>query len=192
MDEPVRSALAVELRDIGSIQVGTHFLYRPEDLHLTIRSLEGYQDFIDPKVVDSYAKQVKTVVDDIPVMAVEVHGLGCSPSGIIACGYPDSNLQVLRRRLHDLAQCHGPLAVAGADVNRIRDIANVSLGVFKEEGVTEPGLAEIIAQASDKPYGIMAVRRLSLVRYHWRAGRLDMVELKSFELGDPGGANSHD
>jgi hypothetical protein len=177
IDGEVRDRLATDLAAMRALCPDRHLVYLPEHLHCTVRSLEGYQDRVPAEQVDHYVEQLSTATADLPPLRLRVDGLGGSPGGVFALGYPTASLHTLRARLHEAACRTGPLSVAGSDARRVRNTAHVSMVVFGEPIRPEPRLADHVAERRDTTYGTVDVTALSLVRYRWADGTVRMRRL---------------
>jgi 2'-5' RNA ligase len=186
LTDEVAELLAEPLREVRRRQRGSHYVYPPDQLHVTVRSLEGYQRFIPAEVVDAYVAQIASLLSGLDSFKMAVRGLGATTAGVLARGHPDPTLGELRARLHEAARKSGPFQVPGADAERIRDIAHVSLNVLRPPGVPEPDLVALVEAARDVRYGSVHVAALSLVRYDWHVGSMTMTEVAAFRHG-PGG-----
>ncbi|AUG80524.1 hypothetical protein CFP65_5842 [Kitasatospora sp. MMS16-BH015] len=177
-----REALAAELAVLAEHCAGPHLVYRPEDLHLTVRSVEGFADEVAEEHVDHYARQARRAVRGLGPLAVTLRGIGGSPGGLFACGYATPALQQLRHRLHADTPPGGYLGVPGGDARRIRDTAHASLVVYRPPVRPEAALADHVSAEADTEYGTLAVTALSLVRYRPTATRVAMEELARIGL----------
>lgn len=182
IDGEPRDRLLSELPGIRAACRTRHVHYAGDNLHCTVRSLEGYQETVPAEQVDYYAQQVAGAVADLPPLRLTLRGLSGSPGGVFACGYATSALPTLRNRLHQAARHRGALAVPGADADRVRDTAHVSMLVFQHPVVPEPALADYLAARRDLEYGGLDVTALALVRYRWRDSTIHMEELERVRL----------
>lgn len=182
VDGAAREALAAELETLALLCRAPHLVYRPEDLHLTVRSLQGFADEVAPADLAHYAGQARRAVEGIGELAVTLRGLGGSPGGLFACGYPTPALRELRRRLLDGAAAGRLPAVPGGDGERMRDTAHASLVVYRPPVVAEEALADHVSARGEAEYGTLAVRSLSLARYRPTATEVELEELERIEL----------
>lgn len=178
----VRSALRPELDALSALRRSPHLVYRPDHLHTTIRSLEGFHDHVAADQVEHFADQLRRAVRGLGQVRVAYSGLAGSPGGIFACGYPSQALGHLRERLHEAQLLSGPMAAPGSDAASIRDTAHVSLMVYRTPVVLEPALAEHLAAREHTPFGAMVVRALSLVRYRPTRDSVGLTELARIAL----------
>ncbi|BAJ27914.1 MULTISPECIES: hypothetical protein [Kitasatospora] len=170
-------ALAAELAALAGLRSAPHLVYRPEHLHLTVRSVEGFADEVGERSVTHYADQARAAVQGLSGLAVTLRGLGGSPGGLFACGYPTPALRELRTRLHAAARSAGRPGVPGGDADRIRNTAHASLVVYRPPIVPEPALADHVAARAGTEFGTLAVTALSLVRYRPTATDVALEEL---------------
>lgn len=174
VDGPVRDRLARVLADLRALRRSPHLVYRPADLHCTVRSLEGHQRVIPPGRARRHADRIVEAAAGLPPLRLRVRGLGGSPGGLFACGYPTPALRTLRVRLGELAavdRATGAAGVPGGDADRIRDTAHVSLLVFAGPVVAEPELLGHLAAHQQTEFGVLDVGHLSVVRYDWTLGQ---------------------
>jgi hypothetical protein len=187
----VLASLSAELDEMVRIRRAPHLVYASRDLHSTVRSLEGFQGAVPPNQVAHYARQLKRVSNGLGAIEIDYIGLGGGTTGIFACGYPSPSLAELRRRLHDDQLLLGPLGVAGADANRVRNTAHVSLLLFRSPKVIETDLAEYVSARTDQYYGTATITSLSLVRYEPKCDSVNMEELARIEIGDGASVTEH-
>lgn len=157
--------IAAEADAIAKRCQGTHLNYVPRDLHMTVRSLEGYQDTVPQHQIDHYLDQFKQAVDGLGPIEAHFRGLGGSRGGLYVRGFPNGSLLELRRRLRDARVPFGNLGPAGGDGDRYRDNAHISV-LVPREAVPEPEVAAYVASRTQVDFGTIACREVSLVR--WR------------------------
>ena len=177
VDGLVGDHIAAELHGLDAASAGPHLMHRPQDLHCTIRSLEGFQSTIPKRQVKHYCRSLAQSVRGLPPIQVELQGLGGGPNGIFAHGYPSDSLQILRERMHTDQLTTGPLGAASVDTLRTRDTCHVSLMVFRPPATVETALADYVAARTRRSYGLLDVKALSLVRYFFGANTVTMQEL---------------
>ncbi len=178
----VRVRLSRVLEEITACMRGGHFVYPVDYLHMTVRSLEGYQETVNPEVIRRYREQIENVLRHSKPFVVDVRGLSATGTGVFACGYGDAVLAELRANLHSAAIADGPFGVAGADAERVRDMAHVSLTVFRGIGEPEPELVALVDRARHQVFGTLRIAELSLVSYVWMDDALTMREIGKFDL----------
>lgn len=181
VDGHVREAVARDLGPIGDAVGAQHFVYRPNNLHLTIRSLEGYQDPIPAEQLDYYAAQVADAAGAAGQIEVDLTGLGGSRGGVFVCGYPNDGVVRLRERLHELGSRRGPRGVPSNDYSTMRDTAHVSLAVFQAPATPERRIADFVATRATTRYGKLKNPRLALVSYTLSTGSIEMNILRTIE-----------
>lgn len=171
--------IAGELAELASRMNGRHFVYHRDALHVTVRSLEGYEAEVPTEIVGFYASRMRRAVADLKPVNLEFRGLSGTSGGIFACGYADQTIADLRLKLHRESDFQ---RIVSEDTSRIRDTFHSSLVVFKDSDVPEPELADYVQLNQDKDLGSGRLEQLALVRYHWHAGTarreiLDTVDL---------------
>uniref|UniRef100_A0AAU3H3X4 2'-5' RNA ligase family protein n=1 Tax=Streptomyces sp. NBC_01401 TaxID=2903854 RepID=A0AAU3H3X4_9ACTN len=177
IDGTIREAIAQDLSPIAAALSPHHFTYLPENLHSTVRSLEGYQGQVPQEQVDHYADLVETALKDCPPIEIELSGLSGSKGGLFVCGVPSAGLVRLRTRLHEAGAAEGPRAFASNDYTAMRDIAHVSVAVFQAPVVPEPSIADVVSARREKRYGTVRPTVLDLVRYDLAGGEITMSRL---------------
>lgn len=177
VDGAVRDAIAQDLGPIAAALSPHHFTYLPEHLHSTVRSLEGYQDQVPQEQVDHYADLVEAALEDCPPIEIELSGLGGSKGGLFVCGVPSDGLVRLRTRLHEAGAAAGPRAFVSNDYATMRDIAHVSVAVFRAPVVPEHAIAGVVSARRAKHYGTIRPAALDLVRYELAGGEITMSRL---------------
>jgi hypothetical protein len=176
IDGVVAQRLGCELRHLARLRNGGHIVYRPDSLHCTVRSLEGYQNHVAPAQVEEYVAQVRSAALSLAPLTLRLKGIGGSPAGLFARGYASPSLHELRLRLHRAAAVRGPLAVPSIDVQRVRNTAHVSLMVFRPPCRPEPALVGHVSDRTEVDYGELKVRELSLVAFEWTNGIIAVRE----------------
>ncbi|WP_406151512.1 hypothetical protein [Streptomyces sp. NBC_01012] len=177
IDGAIRDAIAQDLVPIAAALSPHHFTYLPENLHSTVRSLEGYQDQVPRDQVVHYADLVETALKDCPPIEIELSGLGGSKGGLFVSGVPSDGLVRLRTGLHEAGAVEGPQAFASNDYTTMRDIAHVSVAVFQAPVVPERSIAGVVSARREKRYGTVRPAALDLVRYDLAGGEITMSRL---------------
>ncbi|MDA1362652.1 hypothetical protein O1R50_23725 [Glycomyces luteolus] len=169
--------IAAETETIASLCRGTHLNYVPSDLHMTVRSVEGYQDTVPQRQIDHYLGQLKQAVTDLGPISASFAGLGGSPGGLYVRGYPNAALLELRRRLRDARIPFGNLGPAGGDGDRYRDNAHISL-LVPREAVPEPEVAAYVDSRTSVDFGSITCSQISLVvwRPTVRAANIEEID----------------
>jgi hypothetical protein len=175
--------IASDLVNLAASLGSQHFVYTRGNLHLTIRSLEGFQNEVPEEQVEFYYEQTRLAVDDCGQLDVRLCGMGGSAGGIFVKGYPSAGVQNLRVQLDELAQSIGPQACRSNDYRAVRDTAHVSLAVFRAPATPEPRLVDFVAARSRKDYGVLSPLRLALVSYDFSTGSMRMSVIRTFEDG---------
>lgn len=139
-----------------------HFVPDSAGLHLTVSTLEPFQESISDDQIDFYA-DVLSQHTGLFGFQVSVRGLGGSRSGIHAQGFGDARLKELRDELYlATIQRWGLRDPAHAFV---RDTAHISLTVFAEPTRPEPALAEHVNRYRNAFLGRLNAPTLALVDY---------------------------
>ncbi|WP_335986652.1 2'-5' RNA ligase family protein [Glycomyces sp. MUSA5-2] len=165
LESPFADLIAAESDAIAKQCRGSHLNYVQRDLHMTVRSVEGYQDTVPQHQIDHYRGQFKQAAEDLGPIQARFQGLGGSRGGLYIRGFPNAALLELRRRLRDARMPFGNLGPAGGDGDRYRDNAHISLLVPREP-VPEPDVAAYVAARTNLDFGSVTCTEVSLVR--WR------------------------
>ncbi|WP_155830258.1 2'-5' RNA ligase family protein [Glycomyces tenuis] len=176
-------AFAAECDRIARVRRSPHLVYRRDELHMTVRSLEGYQETVPEEQVLHYRSQLERAVEGVGPFAVRFRGLCGSPAGVFVRGYPDGALFELRHRLTEAQRPQGNLGVPGGDGERVRDNAHVSLLVAKSPVVAEPELVEYVDARSEVEFGTLRCAAVALVRYRPDAVSVGLEEYERIRLG---------
>ncbi len=179
VDGDVRARIEDDLMPISEALGTHHFVYSPENLHMTVRSLEGYQDEISEEQVEFYAEQATRALGASPAVEVVCRGLGGSRGGLFVRGYPSESLIHVRTVLHDCAERLGPRSFVSNDYRAMRDTAHISLAVFQEPAVPEPRIARVITERADKDYGVLRPASLALVGYTIAGGAITVNQIRT-------------
>lgn len=142
-----------------------HVAYQPNDIHITVRSLEGHEHQVSEETVTNYLSRIRRLTENLGEIQVDVRGLSATRGGVIACGYPNDTLVILRSRLLQDWQAHGFESIPGGDGDGNRDTAHSSLMVFRPGGSPEPQLVDLIESKANTQFGAVTTRTLALVSY---------------------------
>lgn len=169
--------IAAESEAIAARCRGNHLNYVPRDLHMTVRSLEGFQDTVPQQQIDHYLGQLKEATEGLGPIAARFEGLGGSRGGLYVRGYPNADLLELRRRMRDARVPFGNLGPAGGDGDRYRDNAHVTL-LVPREAVPEPEVAAYVDARTAVDFGSITTREIALVvwRPDLRAANIEVIE----------------
>lgn len=178
--ERVAEEFKEPLASIRKLLSPHHLVYEPEDLHITVRSLEGYQREVPDEQIEFYKGQIRSCLRQRGELGVELAGLAGSPGGLFAPGYPNDELQSLRDELHRLGSANGPRAIASNDYKAVRDTAHVSLAVFQAPVVKEPAIVDWVEDHADAPEVTLERPELALVSYTLDHERIRMNVLTRF------------
>jgi hypothetical protein len=169
--------IAAESAAITAHCRGAHLNYVPRDLHMTVRSVEGFQDTVPQRQIDHYLDQCKRAVEGLGPIEATFRGLGGSRGGLYVRGFPNAALLELRRRLRDARIPFGNLGPAGGDGDRYRANAHISL-LVPREAVPEPEVAAYVDSRTDVDFGSISRTEVSLVvwRPDARAANIEEIE----------------
>lgn len=169
--------IAAESAAIAARCRGTHLNYVPRDLHMTVRSVEGYQDAVPQRQIDHYLGQLKRAAEGLGPIEASFRGLGGAPGGLFVRGFPNPALLELRRRLRDARIPFGNLGPAGGDGDGYRNNAHISL-LVPREAVPEPEVAAYVDSRTNVDFGAITCTEVSLVvwRPELRAANIEEIE----------------
>lgn len=169
--------IAAESAAITALCRGAHLNYVPRDLHMTVRSVEGFQDTVPQRQIDHYLDQFKRATEGLGPIEASFRGLGGSRGGLYVRGYPNAALLELRRHLRDAHIPLGNLGPAGGDGAHSRDNAHISL-LVPREAVPEPEVAAYVDSRTDVDFGSITSTEVSLVvwRPDLRAANIEEIE----------------
>ncbi|WP_281883667.1 2'-5' RNA ligase family protein [Agromyces rhizosphaerae] len=164
-DADTRAALQAAAAGLASTTANPHVAYDAGDLHMTVRSLEGFADEVPEAVIDRYCERLTSALRGVGPLTVRFEGMFLTSTGVVACGHPDPVLPLARERLAADAAAHGWNQVRGGDAARIRDTAHVSLMVFRDAAARDDRLVDHVEASHGTALGTMTVDRLALVTY---------------------------
>ena len=164
-DADVSRRLGGFAAQLASLSPNPHMAYAEPDLHITVRSLEGYIDDVPELVIDRYIERVEAALSGIGAIRIGLHGAYLTSTGVVACGLADPTLAVARRRLAQDAEENGWMQVRGGDAERIRNTAHASLMVFRDGTHRDDRLADRVDGSRDLFFGDLTVEQLALVTY---------------------------
>lgn len=162
--------------DLAARATNPHVPYEAANVHVTVRSLEGYASVIPPAVVATYADRVGRLLTGLDELTIAFGGTAVASTGVIARGFPNHTLRELRDRLRRDAAEHPPLLYPSGDAGRVRDTAHASLLVFRAGFGPDPDLVRAV-EAARHEFGAFTTRRLALVSYRVRVDAVRLVRL---------------
>lgn len=177
IEDRIAERIATVCAELATRCEAPHLVYARRDLHVTVRTLEGYQDAIPREQARHYGDQLRRVLDDLDPIEIHLKGLSGSPAGLFVSGYPTATLYELRRRLGEHQYATGHVGTDGGDGDRIRDTAHVSVLVPRPPAVPEPRLVEYVKSRSDMEFGTLRCASVSLVRYRPDRNAVNLTEI---------------
>jgi 2'-5' RNA ligase len=179
---PAVSRAASIAEQIAAVAGQHHVLYGLEDLHVTVRSLEGFRVF-EPgdDVVARYIDVVAREIRSMRPLPIHFDGVAPTLSGVIALSSTGSpKLSALRERLHrDLAAL---APVPGPEARRPRRRTHMSLVLFTGPLADAEATAATLADLGDVDLGVARFDRLELVRYERTEQTVRIVPLWAAQL----------
>jgi hypothetical protein len=168
---------AASLAEQIAAVAGQHIVYGLDDLHVTVRSLEGFRVF-EPgdDVVARYIEVLEQEVRSLHSLPIHFDGVAPTLSGVIALSSTGSpELRALRQRLHrDLAAL---APVPGPDARGPRERTHMSLVLFTGPLADADVTAATLADLVDVDLGVACFDRLELVRYERTERTVRMISL---------------
>lgn len=164
-DPRIAQRLADAARELGRAAANPHIAYQPDDIHITVRSLEGHERPVSDETVRNYLDRIEPLTKNLDGLRIELRGLFTTRGGVIAGGHPNQVLTTLRSRLLQDWQAQGFESIPGGDADGSRDTAHTSLMVFRAGAHPETTLVDLIESAADTHFGTITARALALVSY---------------------------
>jgi 2'-5' RNA ligase len=156
MPDELRGRLAREIDELRPHASGVAWTAAP-NLHVTLKFLGGVAEDRLPAIAGALARAVR-----VPPFDVEVRGLGAFPSAtrarVLWAGTPPS---APFARL--AADVEGAMAALGFPAETRDFTPHVTLGRVREPR-RDPGLAAALDAAAARPFGVLRVERVSLMR----------------------------
>jgi len=157
-----------------------HVFYGPEDLHVTVRSIEGYREAVSrgDHRVSLYERVLRRALEHLGPVTVEFAGLTASRSSVLLQGWPVASLQDFRNRLYDMLSEVGAI-VSGPELSRssIRKTCHATLALIGGPLEAPERFVEFIDAHRATYYGRITFRQLELVRYHRTAAQVAVESL---------------
>jgi 2'-5' RNA ligase len=165
ISEPLRS-LARAAQEIGQAAGDHQVVYGVQDLHVTVRSIEGFREDITPDdpAVERYAQIIEEEVLGDRAFPIRFRGVAPTRSGVIAPGFPaDRALQRLRERLHPRLAAEA--IVTGPESRAPRRLVHASLLLFTDALADPTRTVATLESYRSSDFGIVIFDRIDLVRY---------------------------
>lgn len=157
--------------------------YRADELHITVRSLEGYRAHSLTEVRrEELCCYVTDSITGVSPFQIQLRGLSGGGDTLFACGYAEPGLTQIRNALHFRRHQIGSTGPTSLDAARIRDTAHASLVLFRQQPEAEPDIATILDDYADVDFGTELVRELTLVEYTPNTSSVGMTSLATFAL----------
>jgi 2'-5' RNA ligase len=175
---PLKGTIARNLCQL-SINIGTiepeQYLYPQSDLHVTVLDLIGAHEGFEKeeKKIRKSVKVIKEAAHDLSPFEIKFKGLIATPAAILAKGYCDSSLQLLRRRIRERA--------AKEDFNlqeRYETFSSHATIVrFGKKLKNREKLLAFIHENCDFEIGTTTVKEMHLVVHDWYNRRKEIIEM---------------
>jgi hypothetical protein len=175
-----RAALVAE--EIAAVAGRHHVVYGLDDLHVTVRSLEGFRVF-EPgdEAVARYIDVLEREARSLRSLPIHFDGVAPTLSGAIALSSTGSpQLRALRKRLHRRLAALAP--VPGPDARRPRERTHMSLVLFTGPLVDADATAARLTELGDFDLGVARFDRLELVRFERSERNVRIVRLWAAQL----------
>jgi 2'-5' RNA ligase len=179
---PAASRAASLAEQIAAVAGRHQVVYRLDELHVTVRSLEGFRVF-EPgdDVVARYIEVLEREVRSLRPLPIHFDGVVPTLGGVIALSSTGSpQLRALRERLHRHLAALAP--VPGPDARRPREQTHMSLVLFTGPLADAEATAATLADVDDVDLGVARFDRLELVRYERTRQTVRIVSLWAAQL----------
>lgn len=177
--DPLAARLADAAARLRKVAQTAHVIHPSNSIHVTVRSLEGFQESIASRTIEHYLARGREAAAGATDLEIRFHGVVAAGSGVVACGYPNNAMAPIREHLQRQAIKDGAIAWPSGDATRIRNTAHASMLVFREPSVPEQQLVEAITRMNDLDFGSLRVREMHLVRYRVLAEAIHVERLGS-------------
>lgn len=164
-DKFTRQRMSACAAEIALLSANSHSVYSADDLHLTVRSLEGFANSVPERVVEAYSRRLTRALAGVGPIRVTMRGVYLTATGVVACGVPNDALRTARDRLAGDAAEHGWIQFRGGDAGRVRNTAHASLIVFGPGAERDDKLVDHVESLRGEYFGEIVASRLALVRY---------------------------
>ncbi|SEH40730.1 hypothetical protein [Tardiphaga sp. OK245] len=153
-------------------------LYNESNIHLTIRSIEGFSEETPRETIAAYAKSISQYKSVIREIEISFRGIAVTPSGVIVKGYPNESLQKLREAVFREIPGDSIKTKSGEDsIQNMRKTAHASLLVYEESPLDADKIKILAARWRETAFGMERVGDLEIVRYVRRPGSVQLVTL---------------
>jgi hypothetical protein len=168
--------LCRQLRESIRTQI---FLYDESNLHVTIRSIEGFRsiDHVENDTFERYIQKLRVHGNLIRRIRISFRGIAPTPSGIIIKGYPNEHLQELRWLL--FRNIGGDAAIVRSpetSIERMRRSAHASLLIYEENPRDLELIKGMIQRWGESEFGTESIETLALVAYERAPGVVKLVK----------------
>jgi hypothetical protein len=172
--------------EVANLAGSEHIYYQPEDLHMTVRTLEPFRKLLslDDDCLSRYNRAINGVCRLVPPFKIEYRGLTASGQSILVQGWPEGDrLMDLRIQLHYALADEGLAFPPEDEPRRIRRTAHTSICVLTGTLIAPQRLVDLITRRRHHIYGWTTVSQLEVVYFIRTADRAVPVTLWSTPLG---------
>ena len=176
----VPEAIRNAAQQLADVMGNGHVFYGPGNLHVTVRSIEGYREAVprgDQRIA-LYEGVLRRALEHLGPVTVEFAGLTASRSSVLLQGWPDASLQDFRDRLYDMLSEVGAI-VSGPELSRssIRKTCHATLALTGGPLEVPERFVEFIDDHRATYYSRITFGQLELVRYHRTSAQVAVESL---------------
>lgn len=179
----VRNAISQMLQHFQELEPEQYY-YPITDLHVTVLSViscyNGFNRLSFSR--DYYKKVVEDSIQNIHPFKLHFQGITASPAGILAQGYPDGMLNLLRKNLRSLFKKSG--LESSFDTRYAIVAAHATIMRFKKPLNNPAKFIEVIEEYRNHEFGSTHVEGIELVFNDWYQRKDKGFTIASFQLPD--------
>ena len=177
----VKNAINQVLMHLQSIEPGQYY-YPISDMHVTILSvISCYNGFNRQSFNDEdYKKVVKASIQNIHPFKLHFQGITASQAGILAQGYPDGMLNLLRKNLRALFK--KSCLETSFDTRYLIVAAHSTIMRFKQPLQNPAKFIEVLEEYRHHEFGCTHVDEIELVYNDWYQRKDKGFTIASFQL----------
>jgi len=166
-DAAIRKHVARFLRQLKEVEPEQYY-YFVSEFHLTILSM--FTATLNPEPffarIEHYVSAVNLALRKVASIQIEFRGVTASPSTVMIQGFFESDaLNDLRDALRDQLRIQN--LSDGLDRRYRLETAHMTVARFRAPLRDGEGFARTLEEARQRPFGLMRIRSLSLVRNDW-------------------------
>ena len=167
------------LAEISKSAGPDHAYYDQSNVHVTLRSNEGYRGDVPSKDpdVEGYAQVLSETLAGLSPPTVEFRGIIGARTSLLLCGYPNFDIIALRRGYFRRLERAGLLRKGPeSSIEKVRNTCHATLAVFSGPLSDPKVTASKLDGVKDMSFGTVPIVGLEIVSY---ARTLDRVETRT-------------